>query len=143
MIRRIGALAIAGTLALAGVAWAAAAGTYSGKTSQPKGTISLKVSGGKIVHVSFADGTGHGSGCSSFGAAQPQFPVNFKSHITITKHGTFSTTASPRSEEVFKLTGRFSGKKATGSFTDSIPIGQETGHGITCSSGKVTFTATK
>jgi hypothetical protein len=49
MIRRIGAMAAAGALAFAGVAWAATAGTYTGSTSQHKGLISLKVSGGKVV----------------------------------------------------------------------------------------------
>jgi hypothetical protein len=42
---------------------------------------------------------------------------------------------------VFKISGHFTGKHVTGSFTDVVPIGQDTGHGTSCSSGKVTFTA--
>jgi hypothetical protein len=143
MIRRISALATAGALALVGVASAAQAGTYSGKTSQRNGSISFKVSGGKIVHVKFADGTGMGSGCSSFGTPDPQFPVSFKAHMPIAKNGAFSGTASPRDQEVFKVTGRVSGNRITGSFTDRIPIGQLTSHPFTCSSGKVKYTATR
>ncbi len=149
MIRRIAGLAAVGALVgvvavvgVVGVAAAAQGGTYSGKTSQHKGTISLKVSGGKVTKVTFVDGTGVGSGCSQFGAVSPQFPVSFRSHFTINAHGKFTGTGSPRSQELFKLTGTFSGKTVTGSFTDSIPIGQLTGNGFTCSSGKVTFKAT-
>jgi len=143
MIRKISALAAAGALTLAGVASAAVAGTYSGKTSQHDGTISIKVSDGKVVHVTFVAGNGKGSGCSSFAAPDPQFPVSFKADMPITKNGTFRGTASPRDEEVFKLTGRVSGKRITGSFTDAIPIGQLTSHPLTCSSGKVKYTATR
>jgi hypothetical protein len=143
MIRRISALATAGALALVGVASAAQAGSYSGKTSQHNGSISLKVSDRKIVQVKFADGTGMGSGCSSFGAPDPQFPVSFKSHMPIAENGTFSGTASPRDQEEFKITGRVSGNRITGSFTDRIPIGQLTSHPFTCSSGKVKYTATR
>jgi hypothetical protein len=143
MIRRIGALVGAGALALAGVASAATTGTYSGKTSQHNGTISLKIKNGSVVHVAFVDGTGKGSGCSSFATPQPQFPVSFKAHMPIAKNGTFSGTASPRDQEVFKLTGHVSGSKITGSFTDKVPIGQLTSKGFTCSSGKVKYTATR
>jgi hypothetical protein len=143
MIRRISALATVGAITFVGVASAAQSGTYAGRTSQHSGTISLKVSHGKIVHVTFADGTGIGSGCSSFGAPDPQFPVSFKAHMPIAKNGTFSGNASPRDEEVFKITGHVSGNRITGSFTDRIPIGQLTSHPFTCSSGKVTYTATR
>lgn len=143
MVLRIGAVVAAGSLALAGVAWATEGGTYAGKTSQHDGSISLKVGGGKVVHVTFVDGTGRGSGCGSFGAAQPQFPVSFKAHLAIAKDGVFSGSASPRDEEVFKLTGRVSGKRITGSFTDTIPIGQLTSTPRKCSSGTVKYTATR
>ncbi len=143
MVRRIAIAAGVGVFALSGVAWAAQAGTYRGKTSQRHGTINLKVSADKVVKVTFADGTGVGSGCSQFGAVTPQFPVSLSSHAAIGRHGNFSITGSPRSGEVFKITAVFSANRVTGSFTDSIPIGQETGHGFTCSSGRVTFTATR
>jgi hypothetical protein len=141
MVRRIGAVAVACALALTAVAWAAASGTYTGSTSQHNGTVSLKVSNGKIVHVSFVDGNGHGSGCSQFATAQPQFPVSFKAHMAIAKSGRFSGTASPRDQEVFKISGRVSAGKITGSFTDRIPIGQLTSKPFTCSSGTVRYTA--
>jgi hypothetical protein len=143
MIRRIGAMAAAGALAFAGVAWAATAGTYAGRTSQHNGSISLKVSGGKVVHVTFVAGNGRGSGCGSAAAAQPQFPVSFKSHLKIARNGTFSGTASPRDQEVFKISGHVGAKRVTGSFTDRIPLGQLTSAPHSCSSGKVTFTATR
>ena len=142
VMRGIAVLVAVGALGLTGVAWAAQAGTYSGHTSQHKGTIILKVSHGKVVHVTFVDGTGVGPGCSSAGAVQPQFPVGFASHMTINAHGKFAGKASPRDQEVFKITGRFKGGRVSGSFTDSIPLGQLTSHGIRCSSGKVTYTAT-
>lgn len=63
--------------------------------------------------------------------------------MPIAKIGTFSGTASPRDEEVVKLTGRVSGKRITGSFTDAIPIGQLTSHPLTCFSGRVKYTATR
>ncbi len=141
MIRKIAAATVATTAVLAGVALGAQSGTYAGKTSQHKGTISLKVSGHKIVHIAFVDGTGVGANCSAEGAVDPQFPVSFNTHMTIGARGTFSGAASPRQLEVFKISGRFSGKRVSGSFTDSIPIGQDTGNGFKCSSGRVTFRA--
>jgi hypothetical protein len=143
MIRRIGALIATGTLAVAGVAWAAQAGTYTGRTSQHNGSIGLTVKKGKVVHVTFVDGTGRGSGCRSVAAAQPQFPVSFKAHMSIAKNGTFSGTVSPRDQEVFKLSGRVSGARITGSFTDQIPLGQLTSTPKTCRSGKVSYTVTR
>jgi hypothetical protein len=50
---------------LGGVAWAASAGTYSGKTSQKQGSIALTVKGGVVTRVKFVDGTGVGSGCQA------------------------------------------------------------------------------
>lgn len=142
MIRRVIAMTAIGALGLVAAAGAAQSGKYSGKTSQHKGTIGLKVSGGKVVHVTFADGTGSpASKCKSFGAVQPQFPVSFSSHMKIGPHGTFSGKSAPRQGESFKISGHFSRKSVSGSFTDSIPIGQLTGHGFKCSSGKVTFSA--
>ena len=144
MIRRIGALVGAGALVLAGVASAAVAGTYPGKTSQHDGSISLKVKNGKrrprIVRRWHREGLRLQLVRRS---PQPQFPVSFKTHMALAKNGTFSGTASPRDQEVFKLTGRVSGGKITGSFTDKVPIGQLTSKGFTCSSGKVKYTATR
>ncbi len=143
MMRRIGALASVCALAVAGVAPAAQGQTYTGRTSQRDGSISLTVKGGKVVHVSFVAGNGHGSGCTEAAAPLPKFPVTFKPRWTISKHGTFSGTVSPRDQEVFKITGRVTGSKITGSFTDQIPLGQLTSHPVTCRSGKVTFTAVR
>ena len=143
MVRRIAGLVIVGGLALAGVAWAAQAGTYSGHTSQPKGSISLKVNQGKIVHVTFVAGNGHGAGCGPAATVQPQFPVSFKAHMAIARNGEFSGNASPRDLEMFKISGRLHGTRITGSFTDEIPLGQLTSTPKHCSSGKVTFTATR
>jgi hypothetical protein len=67
--------------------------------------------------------------------------VTFNAHMKITG-GKFSGQASPRSEELFKITGKFKGGKASGSFTDAIPIAQDTSHGFTCRSGRVTYAAT-
>jgi hypothetical protein len=144
VIRRIAAVATVAALVSTAAAGAAQSEKYSGKTSQHKGSISLKVSGGKVTHVTFVDGTGRpASKCASSGAVQPQFPVNFSSHMKISAHGAFSGKASPRQGESFTISGRFTGKRVSGSFTDSIPIGQLTGHGFRCSTGKVTFTASR
>jgi hypothetical protein len=141
MVRKISALAIVGVLGAAAPALAAQSGTYFGKTSQPKGSITLKVSRGKVVKVTFADGIGMGSGCSLFKAVLPQFPYSFRSRMTISRSGRFSGRGSPRQQEVFKISGRFTARGASGSFTDTVPIEPEGGHGFVCSSGKVTFTA--
>lgn len=145
MLRKIliGTVVAIVMLGVGGVAWAATAGTYSGKTSQKLGSIALTVKGGVVTRVKFVDGTGVGSGCQAAGAGTvlPQFPVTFNAHFKITG-GKFSGKASPRSEEVFKISGTFKGHKASGSFTDSIPIAQETSHGFTCRSGTVKYTAT-
>jgi hypothetical protein len=144
MIRRIAALAAMGALAVAGVASATlAAGVYTGRTSQHDGSISLTVKGGRVVRVSFVAGNGHGSGCTEAAAPLPKFPVTFKSHWAISTRGTFSGSASPRDQEVFKVTGRVTGVRITGSFTDQIPLGQLTSHPDTCRSGKVTFSAVR
>jgi len=119
------------------------AGTYAGRTSQSQGTISFKVSGGKITRIAFVDGTEVGKGCASVGAPAPQYPVKFTTHIELAKGGHFSATAAPRQDEVFKIAGKLKGATVVGSFTDSIPIGQDTGKGFTCKSGKVTYSATR
>jgi hypothetical protein len=144
MIRRIAAVAGAAALVSTAAAWAVQSWKYSGKTTQHKGSISLKVSGGKVTHVTFVDGTGRpASKCTAFGAVQLQFPVSFSSHMKIGAHGSFSGKGSPRQGESFTISGRFTGKTVSGSFTDSIPIGQLTGRGFRCSTGKVTFTASR
>jgi hypothetical protein len=145
MLRRIltGTVIATVVAGVGGVAWAATAGTYSGNTSQKQGSIALTVKSGVVTRVKFVDGNGVGSGCQAAGAGNvlPQFPVTFKAHFKITR-GKFSGKASPRSEEVFKISGTFKGQKVSGSFTDSIPIAQETTHGFTCRSGTVKYTAT-
>ena len=143
MVARIGAAVAAGVLVTAGVAWAAQAGTYKGTTSQRNGAITLKVSGGKVVHVTFADGTGRGSGCGQFAAVLPQYPVSFRTHMAIAGNGRFSGSAAPRDLEVFKISGRVSGRRISGSFTDKIPIGQDTSTPKWCTSGTVTYTASR
>jgi hypothetical protein len=139
MVRTISALAIVGILGAAAPALAARSGTYFGKTSQPKGSITLKVIRGNVVKVTFADGIGMGPGCSLFKAVLPEFPYSFRSHMPISRNGRFSGRGSPRQQEVFKISGRLTARGGSGFFTDTVPL--EGGLGFACSSGKVTFRA--
>jgi hypothetical protein len=141
MFRRIVVGAAIALACGASAAWAASAGVYSGTTSQSQGSIVLTVKGAAVTRVKFVAGNGVGKGCSEAAAVQPQYPVKFNAQMKI-KDGRFSGKASPRSEEVFKIAGKLTGKTISGWFTDSIPIGQDTGKGYTCSSGTVKFTAT-
>jgi hypothetical protein len=70
---RVRAVAVGSLVVLmvsAGVSSAATTpgGTYTGQTSQSHGTITFRVSGGKITRIAFVDGTGVGKGCASVGA---------------------------------------------------------------------------
>jgi hypothetical protein len=140
MIRRIALGAGVALACMASAAWAANAGVYAGTTSQSLGSIALTVKGAAVTRIRFVAGDGVGKGCTAAGVVQPEYPVKFNAQLQI-KGGKFSGKASPRSEEVFKIAGKFTGKTISGWFTDSIPIGQDTGKGYTCRSGTVKFTA--
>jgi phosphate-selective porin len=92
VLRRIVVLGVALAVALAAAASAASAGLYTGKTSQ-KLQISVKVSGGKVVKVSY------------------------------TASNKFSATVHPDSETVDKLSGGFKGQRVTGTLDSTVTEG--------------------
>jgi hypothetical protein len=130
VIRRMLALCAVGVLVLAGVASAAANGTYQGKSvvtiAGVKAThpFGLNVKHGKVVDVSLIAG----SACADLqGSAgiRANLKINHANHF----HGTVKFARF-----VLKFTGAFKGKVVTGSFTG-------TAHGISgnCSVPKNTF----
>jgi hypothetical protein len=134
MIRRILAVCIAGVLMLAGVAWAAANGTYSGastvtisgvKATHPFG---VTVKHDKVVEVHLIAG----SACADLNGSagiRAALKINHANHFDGTvKFARF----------VLKFTGTFKGKVVNGSFAG-------TAHGLSsnCPVPKNTFKATR
>jgi hypothetical protein len=134
VIRRILALCVAGILVLAGAAWAATNGTYSGASvltiSGVKAThpFSLKVKHDKVVDVSLIAG----SNCADLNGS-----AGIKADLRINHANRFAGTVK-FARFVLKFTGAFNGKVVTGSFAG-------TAHGISsgCSIPKNTFKATR
>jgi hypothetical protein len=133
MIRRILALAVAGVLALAGVASATTNGTYLGTSSVTisgfKAThpFSVKVKSQKVVQVSLIAA----ASCADLNGS-----AGIKASLKISKKGQFSGTMK-FARFSLKLQGTFKGKTVTGSFT-----GTAKGLTSSCSVPKNTFKAT-
>ena len=134
MICRILAVCAAGILLLAGAAWAATNGTYSGasiltisgvKATHPFG---LTVKHEKVVDVRLIAG----STCADLNGS-----AGIKADLKINHANRFAGTVK-FARFVLKFTGRFTRKVVTGSFAG-------TAHGLssTCSVPKNTFTATR
>jgi hypothetical protein len=100
-------------------------GCLHGKTSQQL-TITLKVSKGKVVKVTYA--AKYGS-CGEFTGVD-------KVQIAI-KNNKFSATVHPNSETIDKLRGSFKRKKVSGTLSSSLMFGGI--HPSTCKSGKLKF----
>ncbi len=140
---RIVALAAAGLLAAAGVAVAAPSGQFGGPTSQKVGgsalRITLTVDGGALANVSVdAVVEQGGAACSLSGADGSSFDIS-RGTVRIDRQGKFDGELKDANSESVKISGRFTGRVAAGSFEiEARAVGQGT---ATCSSGRVTFTA--
>jgi hypothetical protein len=134
MTRRILAVCVAGSLVLAGAAWAATNGAYSGtsvlKISGVTAThpFSLKVKHDKVIDVSLIAG----SVCADLNGS-----AGIKADLKINHANRFAGTVT-FARFVLKFAGAFKGKVVTGSFAG-------TAHGIAgdCSVPKNTFKATR
>ena len=140
---RITALTAAGLLAFAGAAVVAAPGEYGGPTSQKVGgsalRIALSVAGGALADVSVDAVVDHGgAACSLAGESGSSFDFD-RGTVKIDQHGKFDGQFKDPNSGSVKISGRFTGHTAAGSFeiAERAP-GQTT---VTCSSGRVTFTA--
>ncbi len=140
---RIVSFAAAGSLALAGVAVAAPSGQYGGPTSQKLGgsalRITVTVAGGALTNVSVdALVEQGGAACSLTGAGGSSFDFS-RGTVRIDRQGKFDGELKEPNSESVKISGRFTGHTAAGSFEIEAPaVGQGA---ATCSSGRVTFTA--
>jgi hypothetical protein len=134
MVRRILAVCVTGVLVLAGAAWAATNGTYSGASvltiSGVKAThpFSLTVKHDKITDVSLIAG----STCADLNGS-----AGIKANLKINHANRFAGTVK-FARFVLKFTGAFNHRVVTGSFAG-------TAHGISgdCSIPKNTFKATR
>jgi hypothetical protein len=134
MIRRSLAVCVVGILVLAGAAWAATNGTYSGASvltiSGVKAThpFSLTVKHGKVIDVSLIAG----STCAALNGS-----AGIKANLRINHANHFDGTVK-FARFVLKFTGAFNRKVVTGSFAG-------TAHGISgdCPIPKNTFKATR
>jgi hypothetical protein len=137
------ALTTAGLLALASAAVASPSGEYGGPTSQKVGgstlRITLVVAGGALTNVDVDAIVNHGgAACSLTGESGSAFDFS-KSSARIDQQGNFDGTLKDLNSESVKISGRFAGHTAAGSFEiKARGEGQTT---ATCSSGRVTFTA--
>ncbi|MDQ6806727.1 MAG: hypothetical protein M3065_17590 [Actinomycetota bacterium] len=127
MLRRTLVAGSVVALATAAGASAASPGLYMGKTSQ-KQTISVQVTGGKVVKVVYF---------AKYGACG-DFSGQDKVAITI-KNNKFSATVHPNSETVDQVSGTFKGKAVSGTLSSTVITGGL--HGSVCHSGKLKFSA--
>jgi hypothetical protein len=137
------ALTAAGLFALVGASVVARSGEYGGPTSQKVGgnalRISLTVAGGALANVNVDAVVDHGgAACSLTGEGGSSFDFN-KGSVPIDQQGNFDGQLKDPNNESMKISGRFTGHMADGSFEIAASAeGQQT---VTCSSGSVTFTA--
>jgi hypothetical protein len=125
MVRRIAALVVILTIALASGAVAARSGVYRGVTNE-KGLIRLTVRHNHVVHV-FFDVTFFGRNCVVAGASRStSVPI---------KHNRFRVTVIAGQGKIdVRLTGRFTGGRVTGTLNGT--------YGDTvCTTGNTTYKA--
>jgi len=142
-------------LALAGSAIASVtSGRYSGTTNQLTGAqtpLEFSLSVGKVAHrpgkyvtkvFFFANHTGDGTVCATkFDGLAGGIKLGTLSFRGIAIKGNSFSAARIKTApgEHLTISGKFSGTTVSGSFTDSFTSAQ----GASCTSGKVTFTASK
>lgn len=142
-VRRSAIIAIAASVLLAccGVAFAAKSGRWSGATSQTYSgggmPFALEVSHKKVTVIYYgADFTGS-AGCANVDSpdAQRLDPNTGFKGIAI-KHEKFAAKFKDAADEQISISGQFKGKTLSGSLSDSFASA-----GLSCSTGKVSFTA--
>lgn len=136
------ALAVAGLLTLAGVEGAAPSGEYGGQTSQKVGNsdlwITLTVADGALAKVNVDAIVDHGGPTCSLTEDASSFDFSNGS-VRVDHQANFDGTLKDPNRDSMKISGRFTGHIASGSFEIGAPeVGQTT---TTCSTGRVTFTA--
>jgi hypothetical protein len=136
------ALAVAGLLTLAGAEGAAPSGEYGGPTSQKVGGsalwITLTVADGALAKVNVDAIVDHGGTTCSLTEDASSFDFSNGS-VRVDQQGNFDGALKDPNRDSVKISGRFTGHIAAGSFdVTATGIGQTT---TACSTGRVTFTA--
>jgi hypothetical protein len=132
-MKRSIALAVIGLLVFTGVAVASLNGTYSGKPS--KGSqLQLTVSGGKVTSVHYITAFDC-AGTNSIERTSARLSAKIKNHK-------FSASGNIASKDHLTISGKFSGKKVTGKFSETFTQ-LSAGTKQTCRSGTQTYSATK
>jgi hypothetical protein len=135
------ALALAGLLTLAGVEGAAPSGEYGGHTSQKVGGgalwITLTVADGALAKVNVDAIVDHGGATCSLTEDASSFDFS-KGSVRVDQQGDFDGRLKGPNSDSVKISGRFTGHSAAGSFeVTASGVGQTT---TVCTSGSVTFT---
>jgi hypothetical protein len=136
------ALTVAGLLTLAGVEGAAPSGQYGGTTSQKVGDsalwITLTVADRALTKVNVDAIVDHGGSTCSLNEDASSFDFS-NGTVRVDERGNFDGTVKEPGSDSMKISGRFTGHAAAGSFEITAPgLGQTA---TACSSGRVTFTA--
>jgi hypothetical protein len=136
------ALALAGLLTLAGVEGAAPSGEYGGPTSQKVGGsalwITLTVADGALAKVNVDAIVDQGGSTCSLTEDASSFDFGNGS-VRVDHQGNFTGTLKDPSSDSVKISGRFTGHIAAGSFEITARgVGQTT---TPCHTRSVTFTA--
>jgi len=133
---RLASLAVFAALVFASVALAANGGLapdkyYNGKTSQ-KRPVHLIVNGTQLSEL-LIDAVYACDGNSPPTFEQTLDPVGKDEQI---KHGSFKASFKSYDGGVGHFSGKFKGKRVSGSFSEVLPMGAET-----CKTGNITFEA--
>jgi hypothetical protein len=144
-------------LGLAGVAFAAANGIYSGTTSQVSGTagekFELEVSHNKVVVFEYVPLYSGNAACSRFDNSPIQVTADrgsvltgltigpLKRGVRIDKHGFFADKNVKLSRgDYFTFSGTFHAGKVSGKFSEHFKTEDPSlGHDISCKTGTVKF----
>lgn len=132
-MKRSIALAVVGLLVFASVAVASLNGTYSGKPSKGQ-QFQLTVSGGKVTGVHYIAVFD----CAGTNSIE-RTTAKLKAKI---KNKKFSASGNIATKDHLTISGKFSGKKVTGKFSETFTQ-SSAGTKQTCSSGAQTYSATK
>ncbi len=132
------------------LAAAVANGEYSGTSSQSGATghyaFGLDVSGAKITRGDYTANYKGNSACVRDSGVRTIWGQGIKGGKAVTiKNGKFSANDRIYAGDYLKISGKFVGDTVSGSFDETFTSGTVVNgrvHDYTCTSGKVTFTAT-
>jgi hypothetical protein len=135
------ALAVAGLLTFAGVEGAAPSGQYGGPTSQKVGSsalwITLTVADGALAKVNVDAIVDHGGASCSLTENASSFDFSTGS-VRVDQQGDFDGRLKDPNSGSVKISGRFTGQGASGSFEVTATGVEQTTKA--CTTGRVTFT---